>query len=194
MRWQDAPLAKQGPRQVREVFAPKVCGAGKLAVFAAAWPVAASVLFSSVAGLLGSGGQANYAAANAVIDTWAATQHMQVPHLMCCRLKTRHRLPFKFSIMDFLHWVHPCSLHPLMSGNRCIRICYSFGSTACAGLAQHQRAVGRVGRSGHGQQQARACRPSGALGTGPPATPGGSVCPQPYDAAGSDPCRCVSTA
>ena len=85
MRWQDAPLAKQGPRQVREIFAPKVCGAGKLAAFAGAWPVAASVLFSSVAGLLGSGGQANYAAANAVIDTWAATQHLQVPHLMCCR-------------------------------------------------------------------------------------------------------------
>jgi len=85
------PWPSRGPDRFREVFAPKVCGAGKLAVFAAAWPVAASVLFSSVAGLLGSGGQANYAAANAVIDTWAATQHLQVPLLMCCRLNSRRK-------------------------------------------------------------------------------------------------------
>lgn len=84
LRRQDASLGKQGARHVREVFAPKASGAGQLAECATAWPVAASVLFSSVAGLLGSGGQANYAAANAVIDAWAATQNLQVPQPLPC--------------------------------------------------------------------------------------------------------------
>ena len=75
---QDALLAKQGSGGMREVFAPKASGAMELASLAAGAPAAESALFSSVAGLLGSGGQASYSAANAVMDAWAAWQHIQV--------------------------------------------------------------------------------------------------------------------
>lgn len=75
---QDALLAKQRPANMRDVFAPKVGGAGRLAASAAGAPVKASVMFSSIAGLLGSGGQANYAAANAALDAWASGHCSQV--------------------------------------------------------------------------------------------------------------------
>lgn len=89
---QDALLSKQGPSSMREVFAPKASGALELASLAADTPAGESVLFSSVAGLLGSGGQASYSAANAVMDAWAAWQHIQVcvhathnsTHKSCC--------------------------------------------------------------------------------------------------------------
>lgn len=76
--WQDAVLANQRPANVREVFAPKLSGAEQLAACSAGAPLEASALFSSVAGLLGSNGQANYAAANAALDAWAGGQHAQV--------------------------------------------------------------------------------------------------------------------
>ena len=75
---QDAVLAKQRPASVREVFAPKLSGAEQLAACSAGAPLSAGALFSSVAGLLGSSGQANYAAANAALDAWAGGQHAQV--------------------------------------------------------------------------------------------------------------------
>ncbi len=185
MRWQDAPLAKQAPRQVREVFAPKVCGAGcERPVFVcggAAGVRRAGQLFCRQRCHRHMGGHTAHAGAT--------------PHVLSLENQTQ------IALRVFYHGFSTLG-PPLLAAptdewqplyTYLLQLRFEVGH-ACAGLAQHQRAVGRMGRSGHGQQQGRACRPSGARGTGPPATPGGSVCSQPYDAAGGDPCRCVSTA
>ncbi|MFJ2768914.1 SDR family NAD(P)-dependent oxidoreductase [Streptomyces sp. NPDC087300] len=65
----DATLPNLTPERVARVLAPKVIGTALLTELA---PEAESlVLFSSVAGLLGSAGQSPYGAANAFMDAWA---------------------------------------------------------------------------------------------------------------------------
>jgi len=64
----DRLLLDLDPESVRRVFAPKVLGAWNLHVLTANLPLDFFVMFSSVASVLGSPGQANYAAANAFLD------------------------------------------------------------------------------------------------------------------------------
>jgi acyl transferase domain-containing protein/acyl carrier protein len=64
----DAAIARQDSERVRRVFAPKVAGSWNLHEVASGPGVNMFVLFSSVSALLGSFGQANYAAANAFMD------------------------------------------------------------------------------------------------------------------------------
>ncbi|MFJ4689684.1 type I polyketide synthase, partial [Streptomyces sp. NPDC088789] len=71
----DATLAALTPEAVDAVLAPKVNGAMHLDELTRDLDLDAFVLFSSVAGLLGTPGQANYAAANAALDALAAQRN-----------------------------------------------------------------------------------------------------------------------
>ena len=68
----DATLPKQSLSCIRQVFAAKVDAAQHAHTHTACEPVTSTVLFSSVAALLGSAGQANYSAANGALDGLAA--------------------------------------------------------------------------------------------------------------------------
>ncbi|MER6170903.1 SDR family NAD(P)-dependent oxidoreductase [Streptosporangium sp. NPDC001681] len=67
----DRTIAAVDPDEVAEVLRPKVAGTRNLHRLTCGDPVELFVLFSSAAGLLGSGGQAGYAAANAFLDGFA---------------------------------------------------------------------------------------------------------------------------
>jgi acyl transferase domain-containing protein/acyl carrier protein len=70
----DATITTMDPAQIDSVLAPKTA-AWHLHQLTAELPLAAFVLFSSVAGQLGSPGQGNYAAANAFLDALATWRH-----------------------------------------------------------------------------------------------------------------------
>lgn len=71
----DAPLREQDAASLARVMAAKLGGARNLARHTAG--LDALVFFSSAAGLLGSAGQANHAAANAALDAFARQLHAQ---------------------------------------------------------------------------------------------------------------------
>ena len=63
---------------LRDVFAPKLAGLRNLASTLSGAPLACCAAFSSIAGVLGSPGQANYAGANAAMDAWVSASQAQV--------------------------------------------------------------------------------------------------------------------
>ncbi|QGZ36672.1 non-ribosomal peptide synthetase [Stappia indica] len=67
----DEALQKKTATQLREVFAPKVRGLVNLDRALGAAPLDFLVLFSSISGVLGNPGQADYGAANAFLDGFA---------------------------------------------------------------------------------------------------------------------------
>ncbi|PRQ09063.1 type I polyketide synthase [Enhygromyxa salina] len=68
----DAVIEDLRVEQVERVFAAKVDGARHLDELTRARPLQAFVLFSSYSGIIGTAGQANYAAANTYLDSLAA--------------------------------------------------------------------------------------------------------------------------
>ncbi|WP_165949933.1 SDR family NAD(P)-dependent oxidoreductase [Micromonospora sp. KC207] len=73
----DGTVGQQNPDRIDAVMRPKVDGAVHLGELTAGYDLAAFVLFSSVAGVFGSGGQSNYAAANAFLDAFARRRAVQ---------------------------------------------------------------------------------------------------------------------
>jgi len=67
----DGLLQQQTPERFRAVMAPKVMGALHLHALTSKAPLDFFVLYASAAGLLGSPGQGNYAAANTFLDALA---------------------------------------------------------------------------------------------------------------------------
>ena len=73
----DATIAAADPQQLERVFAPKADAAWHLHELTAGLDLSHFVLFSSIAGLLGSPGQGAYAAANCFLDGLAAQRRGQ---------------------------------------------------------------------------------------------------------------------
>ncbi|MFE9009892.1 type I polyketide synthase, partial [Streptomyces sp. NPDC007875] len=68
----DAVMTSQTPERLARVWAAKATGAAHLHTATADLPLSLFAMFSSAAGVMGSPGQANYAAANAFCDALAA--------------------------------------------------------------------------------------------------------------------------
>ncbi|MGW3407252.1 type I polyketide synthase, partial [Streptomyces zhihengii] len=66
----DGMLDGLSPQRLASVMRPKADGLAALDAVTAGLPLEWLVVFSSMAGTIGSAGQANYAAANAAVDAW----------------------------------------------------------------------------------------------------------------------------
>jgi hypothetical protein len=79
---QDGLLGSQTLGSLRAVLAPKVAGLANLAAGSGGSSAAAGcralLVFSSIAGALGSAGQGSYAAANSAVDAWSTAAAAQV--------------------------------------------------------------------------------------------------------------------
>ena len=85
----DATLRNQSLKGLRTAWAPKVAALAQLSGATGRQPGTFSLLFSSVAALLGSPGQANYSAANAALDALSEAAQTQVSGRMLAGSATR---------------------------------------------------------------------------------------------------------
>jgi acyl transferase domain-containing protein/NADPH-dependent curcumin reductase CurA/short-subunit dehydrogenase len=74
---EDGVIEQQTPERIRRVMIPKVAGALNLHELTKGAPLDFFFLFSSLAGITGSPGQAGYSAANAWMDALAQERHRQ---------------------------------------------------------------------------------------------------------------------
>jgi amino acid adenylation domain-containing protein len=74
----DKTLIRKNPDEVREVLAPKVAGLVNLDAASADGELDFMLLFGSASGAMGNPGQADYAAANAFMDSFAAYRNQRV--------------------------------------------------------------------------------------------------------------------
>ena len=73
----DGLISSQTAARVRAVFAPKLVSAAAMHREVASLPAGQQLMFSSVAALIGSAGEANYAAANAALEGWVTASSSQ---------------------------------------------------------------------------------------------------------------------
>ena len=89
----DATLPNQSPKTIRAAFSAKLAALEQWRPSLAVQPAGVEVLFSSVAALLGSAGQANYSGANSLLDATAAGLQQQVrPRYLPCACFSLRRL------------------------------------------------------------------------------------------------------
>jgi NAD(P)-dependent dehydrogenase (short-subunit alcohol dehydrogenase family) len=170
----DATLRNQTLGGLRTTWAPKVTALRQLGSGYNRHPGAFQLLFSSVAALLGSPGQANYSAANAALD--AMSQAIQAE-------ASSHSCPASSPLFQF-HG-HALLSSPLVPVSDLPVL--GLG----AGPGQQQRAVGRLGWRRHGGQRCLHPGPCGADWPGPggggcrPGCTGGTAPPGRRPCAGS---------
>jgi hypothetical protein len=133
---------------LRQVFAPKLAGLQNLAGSLFGAPVACSIAFSSIAGVLGSPGQANYAAANAAADAWVAASQAQVSMQPIHQHPTLQTIPFTCDLASLARLLDISNIIPELPG-----IGSKLWAACGAGSRMDQSAVGSLVWRGHGRQQ-----------------------------------------
>ena len=142
----DGILANLAPSQIRRVLAPKIASLACLLPATALQPAASQLLFSSVAALLGSPGQANYSAANALLDAMAEAAQAQVWSWMLGWSKFSRRL-LCVPLAQLALATHPPL--PILQGVSAVSV--QWGAWAGGGMVSQDRSTAlRVERMGMG--------------------------------------------